>query len=1598
MQKLKDSPDSSQSTHGNRGFLQLEVEEGRSVKAWLTEQLIAYAHAKLGQGGHVSSQVPLSEVFVDLPVVDSASANRDPSERLYFLRQLTSSPMLDLREVFDVHGDVGSHSLGEIRNEPSWRKPIAPSQLRFRNRNFSACLLIGGPGQGKSTLGQLACQLHRASLLLPFRDELTSHQREFVDAFCLSWQQEEHQSPICTLPQLTKTLFPLQVSLPDLATWLSGHQSDLAPGIPAVLQFLCNLASAKKADLKVESLAKSLRSMESLLVLDGFDEVGSSQDRDMLISATRELLHYLAKFNQRVQIVATTRPQGYAGEFDKLGVGLRHCYLAALKKEEALEYASRLVASKLAGVDEQEKTLRVLRDAAAESATENLLKTPLQVTILTALVQYGRAPRERWKLFERYFSITYDREIDRQTYASQRLADYRSHIERIHSRVALLLQVESEKSGGAAGRMGRDRFLQVIDSVLREDEIRDDERAQLVSDIAIAAEQRLVFLVEPEPGLFGFEIRSLQEFLAAWELTSGRDAEVEDRLSQVSTAPMFRNVVMFAASRLFSEASAIRDVFAEKICANLNREDAGKPWRAIRAGSALALEALEEGTVLAQPKRAKSLMQIATGVLDLPPTDYGVRLVHVSNVDTELILRESIETKLINIQRSASEESFSAWACLVEMTNQGDSWALKIGDAYWNDKLDVSKVAQACMNAGVELGDWIASKFDAASERIVPSSFCDCQVPAIPREQCSRFWSSWLATVEATGTPWKAVVGHSSLKSNEIRQALLDFEPLGSKPDSWKVDIALAEFQSAPSKQRLADALRLIAENVPQAEWDSFRLSLSWPIIACLRYAASTAHLARLAETAEAGGLGDVDDWDEAQAAWTREFDPIQVLESVSEELPWTINSLKLAPPILVIDHWYFWGTDPSRPTPRFVRDVLSKSAELFRSMKSPRLRSFLAHLCLQSAKRRVKLQLTQYRQDFPDWLDATGNAIDHLIPKPSLLTKSEWLARLDTSGPGGVAWWDRSPSDIFQSLKRSQVHSAVLAFALRGLDFHGLHLAEEYAKSLGDVSENAQFIRPIADQSSEERAARAIMAIAYGVAKEEDDAQFALWIKEAETANPRVWAALVGAVTIGPVAPMRASALLVQGLESAASRTQVGSILIDALVSIIQNQKSGLENLVVWNRLGLPNSATENLNQALEINALPDQPIVIDHIHLQDVRGFADLLVNLTPPAEGKGQWTVLIGPNGSGKTTILRSMILAARNVKDPSIWPRGAFSEGWQRVPADGERVSESRIAFQLASEQVYETFIPTLRPEDMEQVPRYPGARAFPIFAYGCRRGSALSGASRALDLGDDNGPEVATLFDDQAGLIHAETWLIQLDGDAPKSAQSQHIFNAVTEAMCDLLGLTRVWIEERRVWVKEEGKPALPLACLSDGYLTSAGWLIDLIARWLTLAGREQYPITSDFMSEMRGLVLIDEIDLHLHPQWQIEIISKTRKLFPQLSFLVTTHSPLTLVGAKAEEIRIIARSGEDIRISDGPEDPMLLTGGQLYRQYFAIRDMYPGYIGRKVQRYSFLCGYALRTDDEQQELENLREQLKQDGIELEWEEVARIPVGRAVSD
>ncbi len=94
------------------------------------------------------------------------------------------------------------------------------------------------------------------------------------------------------------------------------------------------------------------------------------------------------------------------------------------------------------------------------------------------------------------------------------------------------------------------------------------------------------------------------------------------------------------------------------------------------------------------------------------------------------------------------------------------------------------------------------------------------------------------------------------------------------------------------------------------------------------------------------------------------------------------------------------------------------------------------------------------------------------------------------------------------------------------------------------------------------------------------------------------------------------------------------------------------------------------------------------------------------------------------------------------------------------------------------------------------------------------------------------------------------------------------------------------------------KVLMPYRMLSDGQRNVIGLIAELAYRCLALNEH----LGKDVLVESEGIILIDEIDLHLHPKWQRRIVSDLKKTFPKLQFIVTTHSPFIIQSLKSDEI------------------------------------------------------------------------------------------------
>ncbi len=341
---------------------------------------------------------------------------------------------------------------------------------------------------------------------------------------------------------------------------------------------------------------------------------------------------------------------------------------------------------------------------------------------------------------------------------------------------------------------------------------------------------------------------------------------------------------------------------------------------------------------------------------------------------------------------------------------------------------------------------------------------------------------------------------------------------------------------------------------------------------------------------------------------------------------------------------------------------------------------------------------------------------------------------------------------------------------------------------------------------------------------------------------------------------------------------------------------------------------------------------VALERLEIRNFRALQSLDLKLRPPnKKDRGQWTLLLGDNGVGKSSLLWAVSLALTSTEIVHGILAGLASS---LVRGDISPEDHHMAAKVSALVDSYESGVELTYDDRRNRLNGSSGDAAnFPIFAYGSGRGSALGGPDRAVEL-DRPLDAIGTLFGLRTNLVHAETWLRWLEHSSLKdtSGSGRQFFEAVRQTLLDLLpGVDELDIGTEDILLRGPEVGECSLASLSDGYLTTLGWVVDLIARWAHGARRSEGELAPRFNKRMTGLVLIDEIDLHLHPRWQTHIVSDLRRAFPRMSFVVTTHNPLTLLGGEPGEVHVLRRIEQQVEISQvdlpaGIRADQVLTG------------------------------------------------------------------------
>ena len=438
-----------------------------------------------------------------------------------------------------------------------------------------------------------------------------------------------------------------------------------------------------------------------------------------------------------------------------------------------------------------------------------------------------------------------------------------------------------------------------------------------------------------------------------------------------------------------------------------------------------------------------------------------------------------------------------------------------------------------------------------------------------------------------------------------------------------------------------------------------------------------------------------------------------------------------------------------------------------------------------------------------------------------------------------------------------------------------------------------------------------------------------------------------------------------------------------------------------------------------------------ITKLTLDKIRCFDHLEIDFTKI----GQSLLLLGDNGDGKSTVLKSIAIGLCDESSASALFRELDGEFVKREKERrfAKEKSEGRITIELVGVRSKEYKIVTniISTETFETVNQKEGLwkkvkgrwvlikeqADFPwkdIFISGYGAGSRTRGTEDfqhylAVDA-------TYSLFKGDTSLQNPELAIRRLMDAARKSskddkesnARADSVFADISKILMSILNLStkksillpkkksillsKAGLLVKGPWGRSE------LGELGDGYKATIIWVLDLLAWWFLRAGGWK-------LGKLKGIVLVDEIEQHLHPRWQRSIIPKLKKHFPGVQFILSTHSPLcagSITSFTEGNFQIVRLK----RITDSVKaESVILERGlradQILVDYFELPTTITIKLQKKVERLRELFLMKRLRSDEKKELDKLDKELKKYApllAEREEDRIAEIETRRLTEE
>lgn len=310
-------------------------------------------------------------------------------------------------------------------------------------------------------------------------------------------------------------------------------------------------------------------------------------------------------------------------------------------------------------------------------------------------------------------------------------------------------------------------------------------------------------------------------------------------------------------------------------------------------------------------------------------------------------------------------------------------------------------------------------------------------------------------------------------------------------------------------------------------------------------------------------------------------------------------------------------------------------------------------------------------------------------------------------------------------------------------------------------------------------------------------------------------------------------------------------------------------------------------------------------HVTIRNFKSIEALDLALpNPPSSAPGDLTrastlIILGENATGKSSILEAIALALGSQQQRRALKQEAARYMLQPAYLGGDGPARGgSIEITYEDDFIEHVQIAPGWPRNERQQEERP---RLPVFAYGAYR--LFTDAVRR----DGSGYRVRSLLEPGHVLSNPETWLASLY-DKPEFAE-------VVRALRSILAVDQAFEvierDERGAFVLSiatelangiVARVHTPLDALSSGFRAVLAMACDIMRGLL-----DAQDSRSPSLARARGIVLIDEVEAHLHPRWKMRIMTGLRQSLPGVSFIVTTHDPLCLRGVATHEVVALRR-------------------------------------------------------------------------------------------